>query len=98
MVEGLAYGAEAKADAKKLIHCEDQRLRSDTLQGIFGFVSDSLESNTKFGSTFAYAGDLQALQEKGWDRKLWFKDIKVQFGYKVVLKMFKEQRNQAAEP
>ena len=61
-------------------------------------MSDSHESNTKFGSTFAYAGDLPALQEKGWDHKLWLKDIKVQFEYKVVSKMFKEQKNQAAEP
>lgn len=98
IVEGLAYEVETEADAKKLAHYETSAYEVIPCRIRLGFASDGHESKTSFGSTFAYAGDPQALREKRWDRRLWLKDMKAQFGHKVVLKMFKEQKNQAAEP
>lgn len=96
IVEGLAYEVETEADAKKLAHYETSAYEVVPCRIRFGFASDDHESKTIFGSTFAYAGDPQALREKRWDRKLWLKGMEAQFGHKVVSKMFREQMSQAA--
>ena len=93
IVEGLVYEVETEADAKKLAHYETSAYEVIPCRIRLGIALDDQERKTIFGSTFAYAGDAQALREKRWDRKLWLKDMEAQFGHKVVSKMFKEQKN-----